>query len=39
MGLDHQVLITIVESDDSLKLEPTLTLKLIVIHLNQHKRK
>lgn len=39
MGLDHLVVITIVESDDSLRLEPTLILKLILKHPNQHKRK
>lgn len=39
MGLDHLVVITIVESDDSLRLEPTQILNLIFIHLNQHKQK
>jgi hypothetical protein len=37
MGLDRLVVITIVESDDLLRLEPTLRLKLIFIHLNQYK--
>lgn len=39
MGLDHLAVITIVESDDSLRLEPTLSLKLVFLSLYQHKRK